>query len=75
MIFKEMAVFCELYLKLVNFSRPQAMSIHKNSAISLKPIHFFGKMKLIFHKQVRNSMAQLTLVNYLSPATRVICKE
>ena len=34
----------------------------QNTAISLKAIHFFDKIKLILYPQVRNSMTQLTLV-------------
>ena len=34
----------------------QCQFSYQNTAISLKPIHFFDKIKLILYQQARNSM-------------------
>ena len=53
-----------LFSKIMpNFCRPHAMSIFKiHTAISLKPYHFIGKLKLILMPLVRNSITHLTRI-------------
>ena len=60
-IFNQWYILLTLNFEVLYFLKLRPIFV-QNTAISLKPIHFIDKLKLILILQVRNSTAHLTLV-------------